>query len=104
MMFIISYISFVLLYFKINQILSFIILFSFRSKFFFLLFLAKIMDLYLSIFFCYFWLTSSIPSEISVEVSNITQVCNGTAYLSSGESKKKEMERLFSRNRIEMLK
>ena len=45
-----------------------------------------------------------IPSEISVEVSNRTQVCNGTAYLSCRDSKKKEMERLFYGNRIEMLK
>lgn len=45
-----------------------------------------------------------MPSEISVQVSNSTKICNGTAYLSSRDSKKKEMERLFYGNRVEMLR
>lgn len=45
-----------------------------------------------------------MPSEISVEVSNSTQVCNGTAYLRCSDSKNKQMERLFYGNRREMLR
>lgn len=45
-----------------------------------------------------------MPSEISVEVSNSTQVCSGTAYLRCSDSQNKQMERLFYGNRREMLR
>lgn len=45
-----------------------------------------------------------MPSEISVQILNSTQACNGTAYLRCAHSKKEEMEGLFYGNRREMLR
>ena len=45
-----------------------------------------------------------MPSEISVEVSNSTEIIYGTAYLRCSDSKKKQMERLFYGNCREMLR
>ncbi|PSS28840.1 F-box protein like [Actinidia chinensis var. chinensis] len=45
----------------------------------------------------------SIPLELSIQVGN-NPVCGSTAYLRHGDSNKRQLERLFYANRVEMMR